>query len=151
MPEREYVGTSTHQGKSTPVRVLMCVVLALGACSFSGAQERRQMDTLGPMVTKLAKMMESYIRYGPPRAGASEQELFAEGTRDDPTLLNQFSQYKLKLLSHDRHAVVLVCTRDGRQALLEDAGCTADIEAPHWKTRSACEFTVNVSQVCRGR
>ena len=69
-------------------------------------------------------------------------------TAHDPGLLDPFSEYMLKAVSQNNHAIVLVCTNDGMKALLEDAGCTSKMDM-HWWKRSAGQTLRDISKpVC---
>jgi hypothetical protein len=50
----------------------------------------------------------------------------------------------------DGHAVVLVCDKDGKVGLLEDAGCSSEMDKHLWKMDPLrpCEFTVKAKEVC---
>jgi hypothetical protein len=126
------------------------ILLVLAACGFSSASVNRdEMNARASSLTKLAAAMESYVRYGEPPAGASEAELLAAGTRHDARLLGDLAGLKLRLLSQDRHAVLLVCSQDGERALLEDAGCTGKMDVHRWeRDKAPCEFTLAVKTVC---
>ncbi len=135
-------------------RAVICAgALLVGACSFSSAAVTGdEMNERASKLTKLSAVMQSYIRYGNPTPGSSEQRLLAEGTREQPELLNEFSGFKLKVLTQDRHVVVLMCTKSGDRALLEDAGCTGKLEHHHWeKADTPCNFTISIPQVCGTR
>jgi hypothetical protein len=130
--------------------VVIVMLLLLGACGFTGAEVTRdEMNKRASELTKLSAAMESYIRYGDPVPGASEDELLKAATKDQPQLLGGFSDFKLRVLFQDRHSAVLVCTKSGDRALLEDAGCTGKMEVHHWEKKDApCSFTVSIPKVC---
>jgi hypothetical protein len=101
-----------------------------------------EMAVRGSALTKLSSAMQAYVRYTDPLPDLSESALLAEGTKHDPALLANLGDYKLRLLVQDRHVVVLMCTRAGDRALLEDAGCTGMLETHRWKQEAApCEFS----------
>jgi hypothetical protein len=101
-----------------------------------------EMAVRASALTKLSSAMQAYVRYTDPLPDLSESALLAEGTKHDPALLANLGDYKLRLLVQDRHAVLLMCTREGDRALLEDAGCTGTFEAHRWKQDAApCEFS----------
>lgn len=132
-------------------RVAILAVVLLGACTFSGAKVApEEIHIRASELTKLSAAVEAYVRYDGPAPGTSQEDVLKAATRDQPQLLSGFSGLKLKVLSQDRHAVLLVCDKDGTRALLEDAGCTGKMDIRHWETQGIpCTFTVSIQEVCR--
>jgi len=132
-------------------RVALLAVVLLGACASSGANlAPDDMNIRASELTKLSAAVEAYVRYDDPAPGMSQDDVLQAATKGQPQLLSGFSGLKLKVLSQDRHAVLLVCDKDGTRALLEDAGCTGKMDIRHWETRDVpCRFTVSVQEVCR--
>jgi hypothetical protein len=126
------------------------LLAVIAACGFTREKvDSSEMYVRASALTKLAAAMESYIRYDHPLASLSEAELLAEGTKHNPGLLTNMGEYRIRVLSRDRHAVILMCTKAGDRALLEDAGCTGELEVHHWKNGDVpCEFSVSVASVC---
>lgn len=83
-----------------------------------------------------------------PDPNLTDTQLLTLATEEDPDLLEPFRHDLLKLNRDFGHAVILVCTSDGKKGLLEDAGCTAEIERHLWKQDVACQFTISASKVC---
>lgn len=126
------------------------MLLLLGACGFSGATVTRdEMNTRASELMKLSAAVESYVRYGDPVPGASENDLLRAATKDQPELLDPFAGFRLRVFSQDRHAVVLLCAKNEDRALLEDAGCTGQMDVHHWdKKGGTCSFTVSIPTMC---
>lgn len=124
-------------------------VLLIG-CSIYSASSDEDMYKLASALTKLSAAVESTVRYKDPPQNLSDDKLLEFATRHDPSLLRSFTTYRLRVLRKDRHAIVLVCTKDGTHALLEDAGCTGELDAHLWQSKSqpACEFTLTVARTC---
>ena len=129
---------------------LVYFLLTLVGCTMSRAAEGEKMYILGSALTKLSSSVESTVRYKDPDEGISDAELLVLATRHDPGLLEPFADYKVLVLRQFKHAVVLVCTKDGNIGLLEDAGCSSELDLHLWKEEPAkrCEFTVQVQEVC---
>lgn len=51
----------------------------------------------------------------------------------------------------DKVVFVLVCTRDGTHALLEDAGCTGKLDRKRWQESPSapCQPTLQIAAVCK--
>jgi len=129
---------------------LMFLLLASAGCTVSRAAEAEKMYVLGSALTKLSASVEATVRYENPPEGISDKELLALSTKHDPQLLELFDGYTVKGSRQDGHAVVLVCDKDGKVGLLEDAGCSSEMDKHLWKETppKPCEFTLTVRDVC---
>ncbi|WP_323660357.1 hypothetical protein [Pectobacterium versatile] len=129
---------------------LASVLLLAGCCSASSANQQETMYPLSSALTKLSASVEAETRYGNP-GSATDNALLVAATAHDPALLSPFNHYQMKAKSVEGHSLILVCSADGRQALLEDAGCTAKMDKHHWqeKTNPGCNYTIDMAQVCR--
>ena len=135
------------------MRVLLPCAVALavlGCASAAYSPNEEAMLTKASALTKLSAAAESAVRYKDAPAELTDRALLAWATTHDPALLAPFSAYTLKVLRQERHAVVLVCTQDGAVALLEDAGCTAELDRHQWRDRpgTGCGFSIEPSVVC---
>lgn len=100
-------------------------------------------------LTKLSAAVESTVRYKNPPSELGESELLVLATRHDPVLLENFKNYKVRVLRKARHSVVLVCDASGTRALLEDAGCTGPMDRERWKDKpEPCEFSIDTEKIC---
>lgn len=131
-------------------KTFVIIATLVSACAFTQeAEVQEEMYTRASALTKLSASMEALIRYGNPLTRATEAELLAEGTAHDPALLANLGDFRIRVLSDDRHAVVLLCSKDGTRALLEDAGCTGALDVRHWdKPPVPCEFTLTAARAC---
>lgn len=131
---------------------LVIALTFIAGCRVSGADEE-EMYRLASALTKLSAAVEATVRYENPPPGIGEKELLRLATQHDPALLKPFENYTVRVLSRDRHAIVLVCTREKHQGLLEDAGCSAKLDQHLWQAEQPkpCEFTVHVAEACAGQ
>ena len=108
------------------------------------------MNPLGDALLKLSSKVESVVRYGNPPEDATSQQLLTLATPRDPELLALFAGYEVKVLNLNRHAVVLVCSKDGTTGLFEDIGCSAKLDRNLWREHTAmpCEFSLSVEFGC---
>ena len=129
---------------------LFILVALLSACAVTkGRESADEMYVRASALTKLSAAMEAHVRYGNPLARATEAELLAEGTKHDPALLTNLGEYRVRIRNDERHAMVLMCSKDGTRILLEDAGCTGEMDLHHWdKPDLPCEFTLAAASVC---
>ena len=135
--------------RTKTISTIFLSILLIG-CAVYGTSNDEDMYTLASALTKLSASVESTVRYKDPPQNLSDSELLDLATRHDPRLLQPFTGYTLRVLREEHHAIVLVCTKDGTHALLEDAGCTGELDVHLWqnKPQPACEFTLTVRQAC---
>ncbi len=129
----------------------LCLSLLTAACNWTGDRNLNNevMLTKAAQLTKLSIAVESTVRYKNPPAGLDDQELLKLATRHDPQLLDNFSDYKVRVLVVERHSEVLVCTQDERRGLLEDAACTVAFDQHLWKdSGKPCAFTLDTKTAC---
>ncbi len=132
---------------------LFVMVVVAPSCADPHRADDQRILRLGSSLTKLSRAVEYTVRYGQPVSALSDEALLAQATEQDPTLLMPFKGYVVRVSRQDRHAVVLVCTSDPPQALLEDAGCTARLDKESWRQApgAACEFSLQAAAVCAPR
>lgn len=133
---------------------VVAVLLASAACTAPAfAQDSDELMVKASKLTKLTTAVESTVRYKDPPANLTETELLALSVEHDPSLLSPFEGHTMRVLSKDRHAAVLVCNQDGSRGLLEDVGCTAEMDRHQWRDdpTAACQFTVDLDSICAAR
>ncbi len=134
----------------------LCIVafaLLLVGCACAQAQSEAEMNELGSALTKVSSAVESTVHYKKLGTALKDDALLTLATRHDPALLAPFQGYMLRAEQGAGHAAVLMCTSDGRFALLEDASCTAKMEKHLWRAQPPlpCAFTLNLDEVCPKR
>lgn len=137
--------------KKLGLYLIALILLFSFGCTSSNAFSERDMNELGAALIKLSSSVESAVYYkGIVCDGLSDDQLLSLSTKHDPSLLEPFNDYKLRVKIQNKHAAVLVCSGDGANALLEDAGCTARMELHRWKDQplSPCEFSLDLNKVC---
>ncbi len=83
------------------------------------------------------------------RGAAPGDDLLALACGRDPALCAAVSEFHTSVKQDGDNAVLLLCTRDGGRALLEDIGCTPQIDFKPWeKDDLPCVFTLNAADVC---
>lgn len=131
--------------------VLAFCVLSLTCCAHAEVLESK-MDTLAAQLKHLSDSVESAVRYKHAPDALADKELLVFATKHDPALMEPFAPYVVRAKSvavgQVRHSVILVCSPDGKQALLEDVGCTARMDSQKWQNSSPCEFSLDVVKVC---
>ncbi len=130
--------------------LILMIVLATG-CAHLSAFDGEQMYSLASNATKLSAAVEATVRYEKPPEDVGDDQLIALATKEDPGLRKPFEEYVVRTHREAGHSVVLVCTKDGKIGLLEDAGCTAVLDSHLWrdKPQSPCEFSLSPAKLCR--
>lgn len=129
--------------------IFVCTTLLLSACDDDKKAESEAMLAKAAQVTKLSKMLEATVRYKHPPADLDEQALLELATENDPKILDDFAGLKVRVLARERHGLVLICSQDGQRRLMEDAACTVEFDAHHWKEATQpCDFTLDTRTLC---
>jgi hypothetical protein len=126
------------------------LLVLLGCASPGTAPDAEAMLIQASALTKLAAAAESAVRYKHAPEHLADGALLQWATAHDPALLAPFARNTLKVLREGRHAIVLVCSEDGKKALLEDAGCSAGLDRQRWREApgAPCAFTLTPATAC---
>jgi hypothetical protein len=95
----------------------------------------------------LAKAVDAVADKLPP--GAKDQEIFQAAVErsGNPSLLRPFDGYVLKARIEDGIGVILLCSPDGKEGIIEDVTCTTRPDT-HRPTGSPCAYLLDVKRVC---
>lgn len=131
--------------------VLVFVVLT--ACTTPGRTQALDEESLlvaASALNKVAAAVESAVRFKSAPKGLSEEELKRFATQHDPAMLEPLRGFLVRVRRVGMYSSVLACTRDGRTGLMEDAGCTARLDARFWNRTppTACEFQLELEKTC---
>jgi len=131
--------------------VLFCLVMLLPCVSCAAGTGGREPSAAE--LRQLTAAVEVYVRYSMPAGMADEQDILRQATAHEPRLLEPFDDARLRVGVVDRHGVVLVCTKDGAYALMEDSGCAAPLERDYRNdgTHHPCEVSFTPADVCPKR
>jgi hypothetical protein len=95
----------------------------------------------------LAKAVDVVIDRLPPNAKDQEIFLAAVERSGDPGLLKPFDGYVLKAQIEDGSGVILVCSKDGKEGIIEDVTCTTRPDT-YRPSGSPCAYLLDVKRVC---
>lgn len=133
------------------ILISLAAALLLGACAAPvavapGAAER------GILSTKMVNLSRAVDTYFADLSGAptdNDAVILQNATRHNPRLLApELKSYLLKVRYQNPYAVLLLCSKDGNRAIMEDAGCSARLDRQVTHV-APCEFTLRVSQGCQ--
>lgn len=135
------------------MRLILALAFVLAGCTTlpPGAKYSEvEMMNVAAALTKVSAAAEANLRYGSLAETLSDADFLTESVAHDPGLLLPLSAYQIKSIRKDGYSAILLCTKDGINALLEDAGCTAALDLHRWRddSSSACVFTLNLPKRC---
>jgi hypothetical protein len=123
--------------------------LGIACCPRVPEDSTATMEELGSRLTYVTAQVKGAILDKSLPESARDREVFTLATKHDPDLAKPFDNYVVRVLWIGNDALLLVCTKDGQVALLEDATCTPRLDGRLWETtpRRSCEF-VSTGDVC---
>ncbi|MEJ2801589.1 hypothetical protein WAE61_06900 [Comamonadaceae bacterium PP-2] len=130
-------------------RIALCLsVFVLAACETT--PKEREMNTLASAVTKVSAAVDATARYKRSADDLNGTQLLQASTAHDPSLLKPFDGQLVRVLRDGRDSSVLVCNAKSGKALLEDAGCTPQLDAHRWRDtpQTNCEFSLDLKKIC---
>lgn len=130
--------------------ISLAAVLLLVACvtPTDGVPDAEERGRLSTKMVNLSSAVNTYFSHLSTAPIESDAMILQKATRHDKRLLaREFEPYELKVQYQNQHAVLLLCSRDGTRAIMEDAGCSArlDRQVIH---ATPCKFTLRVSRTC---
>lgn len=99
----------------------------------------------------IAVAVDGFIRYGNPPIGMSGKELIENATRQNPDLLKPLAEYFLTARRDGVYSSVLLCDKEKKHALAEDAGCTPSrLDGRLWNEApdAVCTFHLDLTAIC---
>jgi hypothetical protein len=128
--------------------LLFIVILASGCspCPPVDPQQKLIMQ-FDDYIIPLAKAVDVVADKLPP--GAKDQEIFSEAVKrsGNPDLLKPFIGYVLRARIQEGVGVILLCSPDGKEGIIEDVTCTTRPDT-HRPTGSPCTYLLDVNRVC---
>ena len=122
----------------------------LMSCAHIQSTEAEKMLSLGAALRNLCSALEDTVKNETLPEGISDTELLARATSYNPGLLAPFVDYSLKPLVQDNSAILLVCSKDRKIGLLEDACCSYPLDKHLWEENppKPCQITLEIRQAC---
>lgn len=127
------------------------IALLLCACStpVDSAPSAKERGRLSTQMVNLSAAVDAYFADLSQAPTDSDAAILQMATRHDKRLLApEFEPYMLKVQYQNPYAVLLLCSKDGIQAIMEDAGCSARLDR-QVMDRAPCKFTLRVKQGCQ--
>jgi len=133
-------------------RILISLVgaLLLGSCAtITAAPNAEARGILSTKMINLSSAVDTYFENLPEMPLDTDDNILKNATRHDPRLLaSEFQPYVLKTQYQNPYAVLLLCSKDGKRAIMEDAGCSARLDR-QVIDNAPCAFTLVVKHGCQ--
>lgn len=134
--------------KYIPMHLFLALLLSACATSIAAGPSGEERGRMSTHMVNLSSAVDAYFAEIPSAPAEDDGTILRKATAYDGRLLApEFEPYLLKTQYQSPYAVILLCSKDGRQAIMEDAGCSAKVDRQ--VTSSApCEFTLQVIEGC---
>ena len=129
--------------------MVFIVAILVSGCAICPPLDPKQklIMQLDNYMIPLAKAIDVVVDKLPP--DAEDQVIFSEVVKrtGDPGLLKPFDGYVLRAKIQDGFGVILLCSPDGKEGIIEDATCTTRPDT-HRPSGSPCNYFLDVKRVC---
>lgn len=121
-------------------------VMLLASCAaMAGGVNEKAMSRAAADVHRLSNAVQGEVW----RGAEPGSDLAALACGRDPALCGALSEFSVLVKREGDNALLLLCTKDKRRALLEDIACTPRIDFTPWeKGMLPCQFTLNATEAC---
>ncbi|MDV6317212.1 hypothetical protein [Idiomarina sp. HP20-50] len=127
---------------------LLSLLLVAGCNSYADSSDPEKMYDIASDLKDLAAGVDALVKFDNGK-NLTKSELLLKAVNHDSSRLEIFTGYDLQLKIEGENSSVLLC--EGNRAIIEDSGCSAKSDIHHWKNDSvmACEFTLDLTKVCK--
>lgn len=130
-------------GASILVTLALVLYVASGPLLHPDDEAARMNGIKGPL-SRLTQAVNSAVRYKKVPQGLSDLELLKFSTASNPALFEGLASYLIRIKQIGSETVLLLCSPDGKRALLEDISSTPAVDKERWKSNdSGCDFTID--------
>jgi hypothetical protein len=129
---------------------LSCAVFFVTGCASLCPSLDPQFEAISRLdnhMIPLAKAVAVIADKLPPDAKDEEIIKAAAERSGNPQLLEPFREYLLKARIQGGAGVLLVCSKDGKEGIIEDVSCTTRPDT-HRPSGSPCVYLLDVKAVC---
>lgn len=132
------------------ILISLVISLLLGACAAPGGVvlDAKERDKLSVKMVNLSAAVEDYFGDSIETSIDTVPNILQKATRRNPSVLPpEFEAYLVKIQYQNPYGVLLLCSKDGKQAIMEDAGCSARLDR-QVTDAAPCTFTLHVVRNC---
>lgn len=133
------------------ILINLIIVSLLGACAapIAATPDAKERGILSTKMVNLSSAVNAYFADLSGAPTDSDAAILQNATSHNPRLLAvEFEPYTLKVQYQNPYAVLLLCSKEGNQAIMEDAGCSARLDRQVTNV-APCEFTLRVNPGCQ--
>ncbi len=125
--------------------ISLLLIISSQVC-FAQEYDDEVMYDVASRFTDLSQKVDGYVKFSP--GAIKENASVLENAGVKTTIQREFSGYEVKVNVQGANVVMLLCKND--VALIEDAGCNAELDKALWKSPEAnsCRVTLESSSVC---
>ena len=129
--------------------LLFVFVTFVSGCAFCPRVDPKYklIMKLDDYMIPLAKAVDIVVDELPPEAKDQEILLAAVKRSGNPGLLKPFEGYVLRARMENGVGVLLLCSPDGKEGIIEDVTCTTRPDT-HRPTGSPCTYLLDLKRVC---
>ncbi len=132
-----------------PLVMLFFIVAVPGCCTPCPTLDPQQALIMhfDDYMIPLARAVDVVVDKLPP--DAKDQDILSAVVErsGNPLLLKPFEGYVLKARIQDGAGVILLCSKDGKEGIIEDVSCTTRPDS-HRPSGSPCAYLLDVKLVC---
>jgi hypothetical protein len=129
--------------------IYVLAILILSGCALCPPidPQQKQIMQLDDYMIPLSKAVDVIVDELP--SNAKDEEIFSAAVRrsNNPELVKPFEGYVRKARIENGIAVILICSPDGKEGIIEDVSCTSRPDM-HRPTGSPCTYLLDVNKVC---
>lgn len=96
----------------------------------------------------LSPMVDDYVAHNPKAQNMETKQIILESVKSSPALANALKDYKVNIRVDGLDSAILVCMPSGDKALVEDAGCSAEVDRQYTDHPMPCTFELNLKETC---
>lgn len=125
--------------------ISLLLIISSQVC-FAQEYDDEEMYDVASRFKDLSQKVDGYVKFSP--GAIKENASVLENAGVKTTIQREFSGYEVKVDVQGANVVMLLCKDD--VALIEDAGCNAELDKALWKSPEAnsCRVTLESSSVC---
>jgi hypothetical protein len=135
--------------RRSDITFALCIVILVSGCASCPPVNPHQetISYFSDYMIPLSKAVDVVVDELPP--DSKDNEVFSAVVKriGDPELLKPFEGYVLKAQIEDGVGVILLCSPDGKEGIIEDVTCTTRPDA-YRPTGSPCTYLLDVRRVC---
>lgn len=130
--------------------LLVALLLVLSSCATLQSRMSALASTTGSVTLRVERLCARNLMPD----GATNKSILLKATEGTPYERGDFEDYTFNAKCVSAHAVVLICSKDGAKALIEETACVMGPDKNHWEAKPPvpCDFTIDeryINEKCK--